>query len=209
MDILSWNCRGICNDTTTRALKDLISKTRPSIVFLIETKISQIRDFKDLKRNLGYSNAHEVLSKGQAGGLGLFRSDEVILHVSDFSPRFIDVEIGGGPGDPPQRLTGFYGHSRTQDRDQSWQLVCDIGDNDSLPWVMIGDFNEIMNTSEKVDGPQRSERQMRGFREALGYCNLIVIGFHGPNTTCWSSTTQLKLDKAVATPSWSDMEPTQ
>lgn len=36
-------------------------------------------------------------------------------------------------------------------------------------WVVIGDFNEILNSGEKKDGPLRPERQMDGFREALGY----------------------------------------
>ncbi|KAK9938271.1 hypothetical protein M0R45_015021 [Rubus argutus] len=70
MDILSWNCRGICNDTTTRALKDLISQTRPSIVFLCETKISKNDDFTKLQRQLGLPNVAVVLSVGASGGLG-------------------------------------------------------------------------------------------------------------------------------------------
>lgn len=123
MDILCWNCRGICNDTTTRALKDLISQTRPSIIFLCETKISTIKGFKKLKHQLGFPHAQEVLSDGSSGGLGLFWTDEVVLHVRDSSPRFIDMEIGGGPSDPIWRLTGFYGYPHTNDRDLSWQLI--------------------------------------------------------------------------------------
>lgn len=205
MDILSWNCRGICNDNTTRALKDLISQTRPSIVFLIETKISHIQDFRVLKGKLGFAIAKEVLSVGQAGGLAVFWSDDVPLWVRDSSPRFIDMEIGGGPGDPCWRLTGFYGYPRTQDRDLSWNFLRDLCDLDSLPWVMIGDFNEILNSGEKIDGPPRPERQMRGFREALGYCDFVDLGFIGSRTTWWNSSTQLRLDRAVATPSWSDL----
>ncbi|KAK9938270.1 hypothetical protein M0R45_015020 [Rubus argutus] len=115
------------------------------------------------------------------------------------------MEIGGGPGDPRWRLTGFYGHPRTNERDMSWQLIDDLCDLDSLPWVMIGDFNEILNNGEKIDGPQRSERQMRGFRDALGYSDLVDLGFHGIKTTWSNAITQLRLDRAVATPSWSDI----
>lgn len=53
---------------------------------------------------------------------------------------------------------------------------------DSLPWVIIGDFNEILNNSEKIDGPLRTERQMRGFCDALGYCDLVDLGFTRVNT---------------------------
>ena len=38
MKILDWNCQGICNDSTVRALKAQIKGTRLDILFLSETK---------------------------------------------------------------------------------------------------------------------------------------------------------------------------
>ncbi|XP_062006063.1 uncharacterized protein LOC133723263 [Rosa rugosa] len=205
MDILSWNCRGICNDTTTRALKDLIVQNRPQIVFLCETKISSVSGFRDLHHALGFPHSKEVLSVGQSGGLGMFWNDEVNVQVRTFSAHHIDLEIGGGPGDLRWRLTGFYGYPTTAERDKSWQLLRDLRDLDSLPWVVIGDFNEILNNSEKLDGPPRAERQMRGFREALGYGDLLDLGFQGVMSTWWNSETRLRLDRAVCTPCWYDI----
>ncbi|XP_062019515.1 uncharacterized protein LOC133736097 [Rosa rugosa] len=46
---------------------------------------------------------------------------------------------------------------------------------------------------------------MRGFREALSYSELIDLGFQGAKMTWWNSETQLWLDRAVATASWSDV----
>ncbi|XP_024196455.1 uncharacterized protein LOC112199713 [Rosa chinensis] len=156
MDVLSWNCRGICNDTTTRALKDLISQNRPQIVFLCETKISRIEDFQKLHRALGFQRYKEVLSTGQSGGLAMFWNDEVTVNVRTVSNHHIDLQIRGGPGD----------------------------------------FNEILNSSEKIVGSIHSERQMRGFHEVLGYGDLLDLGFTGSMTTWWNSYTQLRLDKA-------------
>ncbi|XP_024171787.1 uncharacterized protein LOC112177760 [Rosa chinensis] len=205
LDILSWNCRGICNDSTVRALKDLISQNRPQIIFLCETKISNLGDFTALKHALGFSYAKEVLSDGQAGGLGVFWNDEVRVQMGTVSEHHIDMVIFGGPGDPRWRLTCFYGYARTSERDRSWKLLQDLCDLDSLPWVVIGDFNEILNNGEKIDGPVRAERQMRGFRDALGYCDLLDLGFQGCQSTWWNSETQLRLDRAVCTPSWCDL----
>nr|XP_011468563.1 PREDICTED: uncharacterized protein LOC105352685 [Fragaria vesca subsp. vesca] len=115
------------------------------------------------------------------------------------------MEIDGEPGNIRWRLTGFYGWPRTVDRDKSWQLLKDLCDLNSLPWVVIGDFNEILNSGEKMDGPMRPKCQMRGFREALGYGDLLDLGFMGPATTWWNSETKLRLDRAVCTPSWCDI----
>ncbi|XP_024164458.1 uncharacterized protein LOC112171517 [Rosa chinensis] len=96
-------------------------------------------------------------------------------------------------------MTGFYGYARTAECDLSWQLLKDLGDLDSLPWVIIGDFKEILNNGEKINGPPRVERQMRGFREALGYCDLLDLGFQDSKATWWNAETHLSLDRAVCT----------
>ncbi|XP_040361662.1 wall-associated receptor kinase 5 [Rosa chinensis] len=55
LDVLSWNCGGICNDATVRVLKDLITQNRPHIVFLYETKISRREEFERLQHALGFA----------------------------------------------------------------------------------------------------------------------------------------------------------
>ncbi|XP_062014134.1 uncharacterized protein LOC133730589 [Rosa rugosa] len=192
MDIISWNCRGICNDTTTRALKDLISQNRPQIVFLCETKISRQRDFNALQLALGFAHAETVLSDGQSGGLAIFWNDDVKIQMGTYN--FCTPH---GYGD--------IGQSGTVERDRSWRLLRELSDLDSLPWVVIGDFNEILNNGEKFEGPARAERQMRGFRDALGYGDLLDLGFQGTASTWWNADTKLRLDRAVCTPSWCDI----
>jgi hypothetical protein len=39
MKILSWNCRGLGNPKTVRALKKLLTNHTPDLVFLMETKL--------------------------------------------------------------------------------------------------------------------------------------------------------------------------
>ncbi|XP_024171861.1 uncharacterized protein LOC112177844 [Rosa chinensis] len=135
----------------------------------------------------------------------MFWNDEFNVQVRTFSAHHIDLEIREGPGDPQWRLTGFYGYSCTTERDRSWQLLRDLHDLDALPWVVIGDFNEILNNSEKVDGPLRTERQMRGFRDALGYGDMLDLGYQGVMSAWWNSSTRLRLDRAVCTPCWFDI----
>ena len=43
MKVLGWNCRGICNAVTIRALKAQINRTSLDFIFLCETKGSASR----------------------------------------------------------------------------------------------------------------------------------------------------------------------
>jgi endonuclease/exonuclease/phosphatase (EEP) superfamily protein YafD len=40
------------------------------------------------------------------------------------------------------------------------------------PWLVIGDFNEVMWSFEHFSSTRRRERQMLDFREVLSYCDL-------------------------------------
>ncbi|KAK3198999.1 hypothetical protein Dsin_022414 [Dipteronia sinensis] len=54
---------------------------------------------------------------------------------------------------------------------------------DHLPWLCIGDFNEILSDNEKVSGSARNRSLMERFQEALNLCGLEGMGFLGPTYT--------------------------
>ncbi|KAK3194206.1 hypothetical protein Dsin_025516 [Dipteronia sinensis] len=56
----------------------------------------------------------------------------------------------------------------------------------SLPWLCIGDFNEVLHSAEKHGGPPRQRRLIEDFREAVDDCELMDMGFRGPGFT-WSN----------------------
>ncbi|MCI76476.1 hypothetical protein A2U01_0097746, partial [Trifolium medium] len=42
MKVMSWNCQGLGNPRTVRALQKLLANNHPDIIFLTETKLSHI-----------------------------------------------------------------------------------------------------------------------------------------------------------------------
>ena len=68
----------------------------------------------------------------------------------------------------------------------SWALLRQLYALADLPWVLIGDFNEISALEEKYGREDRSLRQMANFREALSDCSLMDLGFIGSEFT-WSN----------------------
>jgi hypothetical protein len=76
-----------------------------------------------------------------------------------------------------------------------------------LPWLCIGDFNEIMELSEKYGATLRPDRQMEAFKKTLEDCKLSDLGFIGSKFT-WCNNredayfTKKRLDRAVANSDW-------
>ena len=81
-----------------------------------------------------------------------------------------------------------------------------------LPWLVIGDFNELTRMSEKKGGSSRPRQQMMRFVETIDYCGLKDMGFIGPCFT-WlyqkKDGTQIRerLDRALATNEWIERFP--
>ncbi|KAM2486233.1 hypothetical protein ACFX1W_038326 [Malus domestica] len=82
---LIWNCRGLGSDTVVRALHGLIRKYRPSVVFLMETKMQNHR-IVGVRRRMGFVNGWDVLPVGSAGGLSLWWDDSLEWIAEELSP---------------------------------------------------------------------------------------------------------------------------
>lgn len=80
-------------------------------------------------------------------------------------------------------LTSFYGESDTSKRSRTWSLLNKLKPKDQTPWLVIGDFNEVLFHHEKVGGKQRSEFLMSNFGSSLDYTELHDLGYKGDKFT--------------------------
>ena len=107
------------------------------------------------------------------------------MDVQTYSPNHIDAIVTNDHGNRKWRFTGFYGHPETGKREESWRLLEVLERRYALPWICMGDFNEILHLREKVGGSLRPERQMNSFRATINRCKLQDLGYVGADYT-WS-----------------------
>ena len=119
----------------------------------------------------------------------------------------IDANVTGDDGFT-WRLTGIYGEPKASDRDKTWKLLRILHGTSDLPWMVFGDFNEILFASEKQGGKLKPQACMDNFRSALEHCELEDLGFVGDPFT-WRNHSQHacsyikeRLDRAVANVGW-------
>ena len=84
MNLLSWNCRELGNLRTVNALKEVIKKEAPKIVFLMETK-SNKEWMVMVWDKCEFKNGFFVDSNGVSGGLALLWKEEIQLDVQTYS----------------------------------------------------------------------------------------------------------------------------
>ena len=84
------------------------------------------------------------------------------MNLRILSKSHIDVIVTKKDG-VSWRLTGIYGHPEKLKCIETWNLMRLLHQKVTLPWICIGDFNEILSANEKQGGEPRSEWQMANF----------------------------------------------
>ena len=209
MNALAWNCRGVGNSRTVRDLAALVQTYNPKLVFLSETRQSE-EQMKGLRWRLGLKGCLARSSVGRSGGIALFWEESLLVDLITISNKIIDVSVQECPSSQPWRITFIYGEPRVEDRHLTWELMKRIKYRSDKPWIVVGDFNEAMWQFEHFSETKRGERQMEAFRDTLAICDLFDLGFSGvpwtyDNKQAGHRNVRVRLDRAVATASWSDM----
>lgn len=204
--ILVWNCRGLVNTKTQRALINLVRQQRPSIIFLSETLASPGL-IDTIRSQLGFDGGICSPWRPPARGLALFWLNEVPVYLRHYSTQHIDIEVGILRSADVWRFTGIYGFVANTDRVLTWDLLRRLAAQSSLPWLVTGDFNEILSNVDKSGSPRRRAAPMARFRESLVDCGLSDMGFVGSRFTWSNHFTKERLDRACHIPAWSALYP--
>ncbi|GMI92190.1 hypothetical protein HRI_002888300 [Hibiscus trionum] len=211
MKLISWNVRGLRKPRTVRRLRDYLRDVNPSVVFLIETKL-QSAEMERVRKKCGFPNGIEVGSRGRSGGLCLAWKSGCKISLRSYSDCHIDFMFTDDGEGRSWRCTGFYGAPEERYRRDSWNLLRQLNDCLNIPWLVIGDFNELIFSFEKMGGRVRSQRQMSDFQEALNDCALSDVGYQGRWFT-WEkgkfeeTNIRERLDRGVANNAWWSCHP--
>lgn len=181
----------------------------------METKNQDSFVLNELK-DLNFDSHHLVSPHGQGGGgLALLWKKEVDIQVLSASHNFIDTKVSYKGNDFFR--TFVYGAPEVANRQAVWDALSSLASSRSDAWFLTGDFNEILNNSEKSGGKERLESTFCAFRSFIAQCDLFDLQ-HTGNFLSWRGTrgsqatgtyvVHCRLDRTLVNSEWSDMFPT-
>ena len=205
---MSWNCQGLGNPSTIRRLKEVKKNILPDIMFLMETNNGD--DFiKDKLKDLHYPHYFSIPPNGLSGGLALLWTDNIKIDILEASANIIDAKVVFKGS--PSFISFIYGAPMVENRAAFWANVARVGAGRELPWLLTGDFNDILDNSEKVGGPPRWEGSFTSFRTFVSQNGLWDLK-HSGNHLSWRGTRythfiRSRLDRSMVNCSWSELYP--
>jgi hypothetical protein len=210
MKILSWNCRGLYRPAAVQTLRRLIRDQSPHILFMSETKIPP-QIFAALNR-LGFFLLTQVVASGTSGGLVLSWRPGVDLECFSSNKNNIIAWCYSDPPQSPWILSCVYGPSKRSDRAAFWDNFAAIGEGFEASWLCIGDFNSMLDQSEKRGGRPVDSSSHCLFKKFINHFGMIDVGFAG-NPFTWNNNRKgvgnikERLDKGLASSAWVHLHP--
>ncbi|KAG2303409.1 hypothetical protein Bca52824_032060 [Brassica carinata] len=174
----------------------------------METK-QQDAFIKDKLQTLNFSGYFSVPPVGSSGGLSLLWRDTVTVDVLKDSPNIIDAEIKFKG--TSSFVSFIYGAPAVGNRSAFWNSVSQMARDEDTPWLLTGDFNEILNNQEKEGGPERWEGSFTAFRSFVSHNGLWDLK-HSGNHLSWRGSRHThfirsRLDRAMSNCGWAEAFP--
>ncbi|KAI9125480.1 hypothetical protein K1719_002898 [Acacia pycnantha] len=149
--VLYWNCRGASNKSLLANLRMVRQGCRPLIVVLSETKVEDVSRLPSL-RSLGYDGVSAVPSVGRSGGImAVWRSDYIAVTELKKERQMLHFHCVV-QGFAPFFLSMIYANPLPALKQILWRELKAISSSTSDPWIVIGDFNDVLGSSKRVGG---------------------------------------------------------
>lgn len=182
VNFVYWNVRGACNTRLNNQIKSVCRGKLPDLLILAETKCDRIDNLRCLEK-LGYDRLDFVPSFGRSGGLVVsWKSMAVDVSLIGKDRQYMHLRCSL-VGRPTFLLSAIYALPSPTFKQSLWQELQNFAGGTSLPWVVVGDFNDILASHERTGGVDVNFSRIKLFQDRIQACQLSDMGSCGPSFT--------------------------
>ncbi|KAI9096763.1 hypothetical protein K1719_025942 [Acacia pycnantha] len=170
---------------------DEVVGSAPDVLFLAELKGDSKSQFNCLV-SLGFDGLAVVPCVGRSGGIvAAWRSDRVKVNVVLSNRQLLHLSCVV-VSIPEYFITAVYAVPLPVMKQALWADLRNLASSMSRSWVVVGDFNDIAHSSERVGGSNLNFSRMKIFQDRIQDCSLVDMGSTGPKFTWRDENGNLK-----------------
>lgn len=210
MRAIVWNCRGLRSTSAKQRVRHMLKEKNPDIVYLCETfcTVEQAKYAFCFSAFMHFAGSDVV---GRKGGTLLMWKDSVTINILDITPHWIHCVLINSVG-VCAVITFVYGHPKLHYRSTMWQFLMQVSAGIDAPWMVTGDFNQVMEAKDKLSINQSLDGA-KDFQDAVNQCGLVDLVPSG-NWFTWSNNREginvvwERLDRVFVNVCWLEAFPT-
>lgn len=181
-----WNIRGFNKESKHLIVKDWIRRSGFQFGCLIETRVKEGRVKRILEKVVPGWSYIANYEHNRLGRIWVAWSPRVRVTPCFQSAQLVTVSILMDGFVDEVFCSFVYGKNLAEERKELWQDLKDHQDSPVIqkkPWIVQGDFNEILDGLEHSGGLSHDSLGMREFQETVQYCSLLDMSYQGPRFT--------------------------
>lgn len=185
--IISWNVRGLNKAGKFREISSRLQNLNPAITVLIETRVKEKnadRIRKKMKLNGYYLDNYPNHENGRIW----LQWDDSRRHIDCIhsTDQMLHCRVTDAAGVFMFWMTAVYAHNQLNRRKTLWQDIVKIYTQQTGPWVLIGDFNNVLKAEDRIGGTAVTENEYIDIVEMMSNAGLYEVERDGDYFT-WSN----------------------
>lgn len=173
--ILSWNVRGANTTSRQDSIREAIEASKAKIVVLLETRIRGSKISKACNRFwpevkwISNHNSHPL------GIIIILWDKDISITILDSSEQVIHLMVKSLADKVGFVLSTIYGDNDDKKRDDLWNSIMSISMDINTPWLLMGDFNSIRLSEDRVSRASPSLKAMAAFNYTMEVASLFEL----------------------------------
>ena len=203
MIVSFWNIRGLNSPLKQNGVLKFVRKNKASIMGILETKLSQ-QSLNDIARKkFRFWRVEDNFQLNPNGRiLILWKEDKVNMDIIEKTDQVIHCLATCKSSSIKFHISFVYAFNSIVGRRPLWDNLRRFNSSVELPWILLGDFNNVRSRDEKANGLPVTMYEIRDFNNCcydIGLSDLKSTGvfYTWSNNSVWS-----KLDRAMVNKDW-------
>jgi len=181
MKTFFWNIRSIKTQKTFHRVQ-LLNKAHKFIFIALMEPFQNVRHINKYRRRLGMPFAKANCN----GKIWLFVNEGYQVDIIDDSAQQLTLKIHDSNLNKAFYATTVYAKCDSMQRVNLWEELYQLHNSSTLPWIISGDFNVVLNENEKIGGVPVQPADAEDFVNCIGSCDLTEVSYRGNPFTWWN-----------------------
>ncbi|XP_058727038.1 uncharacterized protein LOC131598458 [Vicia villosa] len=205
--ISTWNVRGINKEAKHREVCSYFSTFHVPIIALLETRVKEINASR-IRNKFGNNWAYiDNYSHHYNGRIWVMWKDkEVTVTLLQKEEQFIHLDVISADKRIHYLATIVYAMNQLERRKCLWEQIENLGTNTSIPWIVMGDYNNVLTSQDRIGGNQVNIAEYKDLADMMHRTGLFEAPTRGRHFTWFNNHSDGAIysiiDRLIANVQW-------